>query len=880
MTKRVRTDVARVATNTSMFGAKAAKQSDALYLTTDFLSKVIENIPATIGVKEATELRFVLVNRAGEELTGVLQEDFLGKNDFDLFPEDQAAQFVARDREVLASGEMQVIAEEQISTRHKGLRTLRTVKLPILNEANKPQYLLVMSEDVTDQKHAEAALASSERRWAFALESAGKGVWEADIANNSVYYSPMWKRMRGFDVDEEVDSSVAAWLQRVHPGDRDRIQEIVARQNSGEIPRNAFEYRERHRDGHYIWISSIGATDAWAPDGSPIRMIGTDTDITQQKLQEQQLQNLTHRLEIALRVSRIGVFEGNLETGELFWDERVLEIFGMSPERGAITASEWERAIHPEDAPHILLSLAQSIAEQGTFRERYRIVRPDGEIRTIAADAAFFRDADGTPKFIGANADITEEVALAERLRAANFLAEARNVELESAKARIENQSLHDALTGLPNRRYLDQIIAGFAEKNHDSPQSGLAILHIDLDRFKQINDTLGHTAGDAVLKHVAKLLSEAAGAGHFVARVGGDEFVVVCLNQTDPQKLSALADRIIAAVQMPMPYEGHFCRIGASIGIAIEDGSQIDPTRVLINGDMALYRAKGRGRNRHEFFSKTLQEELESNKRIADDILRGIEQMEFVPYYQPLVDAHTHEPVGAEALVRWLHPTEGILPPSRFLRIAEDLNVLATIDRDILSTAIADLARWQSDGLPIGSVSVNVSFRRLSDEDLVPSLRKLKIQPGTISFEFLESIFLDEFDDRVAWNIDAIKEMGIGIDVDDFGTGHTSFVSLLRLMPRRFKIDRQLIEPVATSQDQQRLVASIVDIGRTLGIKVVAEGVETMEQARLLSEIGCDFLQGYAFARPMPSRQLEDWLRGGTRRTNGDRHGAHAASQ
>jgi EAL domain-containing protein (putative c-di-GMP-specific phosphodiesterase class I) len=277
----------------------------------------------------------------------------------------------------------------------------------------------------------------------------------------------------------------------------------------------------------------------------------------------------------------------------------------------------------------------------------------------------------------------------------------------------------------------------------------------------------------------------------------------------------------------------------------------------------MALYRAKERGRNRHEFFSQELQDELESNKRIADDILRGIEQAEFIPYYQPLVDARTHAPVGVEALVRWQHPTDGLLTPSRFLKVAEDLNVLPAIDRDILSAAINDLERWQSQGLPIQSVSVNVSFRRLSDEDLVPSLRKLDIRPGTVSFEFLESIFLDEFDDRVAWNIDAIKEMGIGIDVDDFGTGHTSVVSLLRLMPRRFKIDRQLIEPVATNEGQRRLVASIVDIGRTLGIKVVAEGVETMEQARILGDIGCDFLQGYAFARPMPAEDLEQWLRG-----------------
>ena len=216
---------------------------------------------------------------------------------------------------------------------------------------------------------------------------------------------------------------------------------------------------------------------------------------------------------------------------------------------------------------------------------------------------------------------------------------------------------------------------------------------------------------------------------------------------------------------------------------------------------------------------------------------------------------------MGVEALVRWHHPTEGTLLPGRFLKIAEDLNVLAAIDRDILEIAIGDRGAWNAKGLDVPSVSVNVSFRRLNDSGLVQSLKALNIEPGTISFEFLESIFLDEFDDTVAWNIEAIRDMGIGIDVDDFGTGHTSFVSLLKLNPGRFKIDRQLIAPIAESQEQRRLVASIIEIGKTLGIRVVAEGVETIEQALILRDLGCDALQGYAFARPMPAGELETWM-------------------
>ncbi len=297
--------------------AHAAARSEGLHPTTAFLSLIIENIPAMVAVKEARDLRFVLLNRAGEEVTGVYRHESLGKTDFDIFPREQAEFFVARDREVLASGEMQLIPEEQIATRHNGIRTLRTIKMPVLDKAGTPQYLLAMSEDITEQKRAEAALAASERRWAFALESAEQGVWEADIANKSAYYSPMWKRIRGLDADEEVDGDIERWLQRVHPDDRVRVRETIAEQDAGHIPREDFEYREWHKDGHYIWISSKGAPDAWDADGRPTRMIGTDTDITRRKLQERRLQELTQRLELALRVSRIGVFEANLKTGEL-----------------------------------------------------------------------------------------------------------------------------------------------------------------------------------------------------------------------------------------------------------------------------------------------------------------------------------------------------------------------------------------------------------------------------------------------------------------------------------------------------------------------------------------------------------------------------------
>jgi EAL domain-containing protein (putative c-di-GMP-specific phosphodiesterase class I) len=246
----------------------------------------------------------------------------------------------------------------------------------------------------------------------------------------------------------------------------------------------------------------------------------------------------------------------------------------------------------------------------------------------------------------------------------------------------------------------------------------------------------------------------------------------------------------------------------------------------------------------------------------MADDILAGIEQGQFVAWYQPQVDARTLQVSGVEALARWEHPTRGVVSPDVFLPIAEDLNVVATIDRMILEQTLAWMETWRGMGLDIPRASVNVSGRRLREEALIKSLKKLNIAPGTISFELVESIYLDESDDLVAFNIDQLRELGIDIEIDDFGSGYASIVSLLKLRPRRLKIDRQLVMPVRDSDAQRRLIGSIVDIGHSLGIGVVAEGVETVDHARIVTSLGCDALQGYAFARPLSPSDLERFVR------------------
>ncbi len=714
-------------------------------------------------------------------------------------------------------------------------------------------------QDVTMVRLVSAALDRSESRWEIALESARQGVWDSDLESGIVYHSRTWRTLRGMNPAFDARDSHEEWLTRLHPDDIEKTLTAIRKQHTGEVRRVVMEYRERHVDGHYMWISSVGAPVDWFPDGRPRRIIGTDTEITERKLAEAEMARLSRRLELALEVSRIGVFEANLATGEVYRDNRVRDMYGHPNDGRPLDPHIWETLLHPDDAAMAQEKVGNAVRDQTSYESQFRIVRPSGEIRLIRTKGVYHEDSDGA-KMLGVNWDVTEEVAAQRALENAMALAEARNRELEETKARIEHNSLHDTLTGLPNRRYLDAWLTERAEHCHETGGS-IALLHIDLDRFKQINDTLGHVAGDAMLVHAAGLLRGNLTQDDFVARVGGDEFIVVCVYDGPATRLDKIARAIVEQMRQPVPYEGHFCRFGASIGIAVQSGRSVDAKRLLIDADIALYRAKRRGKNGYEFFSEALQAETINTKRVADDILRGIEQNEFLPYYQPLFDAQTLGLAGVEALARWNHP-DGVLPPAAFLKIAEDLNVVTSIDRVILETALDDLERWEKAGLEVPSVSVNVSFRRLHDDNLVPSLRDLPIKPGQLAFELLESIFLDEPDDIVSFNIDQIRDLGIDISIDDFGTGHASILSLLRLRPKRFKIDRQFIDSITTSESQRRLIGSLVDIGRSLSIKVVAEGVETMDQARILRDLGCDILQGYAFARPMPADAFEQMLR------------------
>ena len=570
---------------------------------------------------------------------------------------------------------------------------------------------------------------------------------------------------------------------------------------------------------------------------------------------EDELRALSKRLHIALETSKIGIWDYDIVTGELYWDERMRDLYDASMPDGKASYADWKGALHPGDLVRSEAEFARAIESGQQYHTQFRVVLGNGEVRHVRAIGTTYCDSRGHKKLVGVNWDVTEDVRLQEDLRQAKQVSDIQNGQLEEARLVMESAAMHDALTGLPNRRYLDRIVAQYEAR--PAGEAALTVMHIDLDRFKDINDTLGHAAGDRILRHAADTLAEHLFTGDFLARIGGDEFVIISSPDNAGRDFVELAGRLIEAISRPLFHEGHECRVGSSIGIAARSSADARIEQVLVNADIALYEAKRRGRNRVECFTDALRHEVVNTKRTADEILRGLEQNEFMAYFQPQFDAHTLEVVGLEALARWDHPTKGILAPAAFLKIAENLKVVSQIDAVVLNQALLQQFRLNASGYPVPKVSVNVSAQRLMDETLFERLENLAFRPGSLSFELLESISFDGEDRELIHQIERLKALGADIEIDDFGSGHASIVTLLKLTPRRLKIDRQLVIPLLESKAQQQLVASIIEIGRSRGIEIVAEGVETMAHVEILRELGCDILQGYALARPMAPGEL-----------------------
>jgi diguanylate cyclase (GGDEF)-like protein len=439
-------------------------------------------------------------------------------------------------------------------------------------------------------------------------------------------------------------------------------------------------------------------------------------------------------------------------------------------------------------------------------------------------------------------------------------ISEYRKVQLEVEKLRLAKvQSRTDPLTGLANRRYLEEHFTQLLETNA-SVQESIGLLHIDLDQFKEINDTRGHLVGDAVLVHIAKVLKNCLGPQDFIARVGGDEFVVVTHGSGQSQ-LQNTAQKIVSAAAVPFDVEDERLSLSLSVGVAVAEQGDTSLHQMLKYADLALYRAKQNGRGRYEQFTSEIQQQHDDQCQQRDEFRIAIEQEHFVPFYQPLFDTKTLEVIGVEALARWNHPERGILTPDKFLQIALTEKRIVDLDSVILRKAVQDIIDLDNMGCHIPNLSVNVSPQSLAGQDFIDFVKELNFIPSQLCFELVESMLLDEPNATVTQNITMFRELGIGLDIDDFGSGHTSLLGLLEIGPDKVKIDKRLVIPILQSNTHYKLVKSIISMANSLNLHTVAEGVETEQHRQLLLSLGCDSLQGFGYARPMSVNDLQALL-------------------
>lgn len=439
----------------------------------------------------------------------------------------------------------------------------------------------------------------------------------------------------------------------------------------------------------------------------------------------------------------------------------------------------------------------------------------------------------------------------------ARKLVEAERNHLEHERvlyAEISRLASRDALTGLPNRMLLSDRLAG-AIRAAGRRRGQLAVLFLDLDRFKQVNDSLGHGAGDRLLRVVAKRLAESVRGSDTVSRQGGDEFVVLLSELHGREDAAAVADKILAAVSEPSRIGVQELHVTASIGIAVYPDDGEDAETLLKNADIAMYYAKDRGRNDYQFFTAEMNQRVVERQALEASLHRALERREFVLYYQPKVDLETGAMIGAEALLRWQHPVHGLFEPERFVPVAEDSGLIVPIGRWVLREACRQAREWQDRGLSPVPVAVNISTVEFRSKNFLQHLRRIleetRLAPSLLELEVTESVLM-EATGETARMLAEIKAMGIGLTVDDFGTGYSSLSYLLQFPIDALKVDRSFVREIRRVRDGSPIITAVISMGKSLNHRVIAEGVETLEQLAFLKQQRCEEGQGFHFSPPL----------------------------
>jgi diguanylate cyclase (GGDEF)-like protein/PAS domain S-box-containing protein len=649
------------------------------------------------------------------------------------------------------------------------------------------------------------------------------------------YANPAWQRVLGYDPEEEI--STMNVLDYVHPEDLPHVLEETEKALSeGGITTNQVEYRFRHKDGSWRWIESVGT---YLLDDPAVRgVVVTSRDVTERKEAEEKLRQAEQRYRTLVEQIPAVTYIDPVDDPDtsLYTSPHIEQMLGYTPQEWQ-TEKLWPKRLHPDDRERILAADKRFEAGGGEpFSEEYRLLAKDDSVVWVREEAVLVKDEAGEPLYWkGVFYDLTERKALEERLH---------------------YQALHDYLTDLANRKlFMDRLRQ--ALRRTMRWHNRVAVLFMDLDGFKVVNDSLGHDVGDLLLTDVAQRLRRCLRPEDTLARFGGDEFVMLIDAVDDPAQAVRVAERITEELRRPFIMEGRDLYVIASIGISLGDDRTHDPDDLLREADTAMYRVKDEGGD-FRVFNPAMYERAFSRLEVENDLRRAIEQEEFVIHYQPMVDLQTGELWGMEALVRWDHPERGLLEPSEFVPVAEQSGLVIPVGEQILREACFRAKEWQEENprIPPLMMSVNLSASQLSHLDLADTVERVLGETGLegnrLTLDVTETVYAKVLAANTAI-LDRLRGLGVRFSIDDFGTGYSSLSYLKRLPADAIKIDQSFVKGLGEDVEDTAIVRMIIELAHTLGLEVIAEGVETEEQVALLKEMGCDFAQGYHFSKPLP---------------------------
>jgi diguanylate cyclase (GGDEF)-like protein/PAS domain S-box-containing protein len=688
--------------------------------------------------------------------------------------------------------------------------------MPRHDEQGRIEHWFGTYTDIHEWKAAEAAAAQSQERYKALLEASAVVFWLA-APDGMITHLEGTTEIGGYSGEAYIGMG---WLDSVHPDDLARV--LAAWQwalSSGVAYEN--DFRIRLANGEYRWMLA-NAVSLKNPDGTIREWVGSISDIHDRKQAEEKLRSSEERLRLALHAGRMFAWEQDLTTDFVTRSQNSVALLGI----GSSPLSDFLERVHPDDRA-MRQTFAQQIKMQGSYTSEFRYILPNGRTLWFGSRA----EMTSPNTVVGVTFDISDRKA---------------------AEKEVWRTANHDSLTGLPNRVLFHSRLEkelGSARK----AKTSVSLLLIDLDDFKDVNDTLGHDAGDALLKETAQRLSALVQDCGTVARLGGDEFAVLMVQPFTLDDATQLAERITASLREPFVYRRRTVVSRASLGVAAFPQHHCEPAELMKSADIALYRAKAQGRNRVLTYSPNMRRDIEERVSLGAELREAIAQSQIVPFYQPKVCLSTGTVIGFEALARWQHPSKGILTPDVFGAAFEDAELAPAIRRQLMAKITSDMREWRDKGLAYGRIAMNLSSADFSQprlpEEILEALEREQVPVEHFEVEITETVLLGRSSDCVSVILNQLRKRGIHIALDDFGTGYASLMHLKQFPVDHVKIDRTFIKDLNRNMEDEAIVAAVISLGQSLQLQVTAEGVETKEQEQHLRALGCHTAQGFLYA-------------------------------